>query len=49
MDFTPNTKETKAGIGKGCGKCGYNVFEAEKLIAAGRVNMALLIRSSSFY
>ena len=34
----PNGRETKAVPGKGCLRCGFNVFEAEKLIAAGRVN-----------
>lgn len=37
IDFLPNTRETKALGGKGCLRCGYSVFEAEKLIAAGRV------------
>jgi len=38
IDFqpNPNDRETKAGTGKGCLRCGFNVFEAEKLIAAGR-------------
>ena len=34
----PNNRETKAVPGKGCLRCGFNVFEAEKLIAAGRVS-----------
>ena len=37
-DFMPNGRETKAVPGKGCPRCGFCVFEAEKLIAAGRVN-----------
>ena len=34
----PNGRETKAVPGKGCPRGGFCVFEAEKLIAAGRVN-----------
>jgi len=38
IDFhpNPNDHERKAGSGKGCIRCGHNVYEAEKLIAAGR-------------
>jgi hypothetical protein len=37
VDFLPTDRETKSKDGKGCLRCGYNVYEAEKLIAAGRV------------
>lgn len=36
VDFMPGEKESKARDGKGCLRCGYAVFEAEKLIAAQR-------------
>ena len=35
----PNDRESKPQEGKGCLRCGYSVYEAEKLIAAGRVTI----------
>merc|ERR1712200_102762 len=38
IDFHPNTTENeeKAEGVEGCKRCGYKVFDAEKLMAAGR-------------
>ena len=43
IDFHPNPNGhvRKAGSGKGCIRCGHNVYEAEKIIAAGRVSQIL--------
>ena len=41
VDFLP---APKSGFGKnpqGCLRCGYSVYEAEKLIAAGRVRISI--------
>ena len=41
IDFHPNTTENeeKAEGDEGCKRCGYKVFDAEKLMAAGRVKI----------
>ena len=49
IDFLPNNREAKAGLGKGCLRCGYNVFEAEKLIAAGRVTIIFYHTDVKYY
>ena len=43
IDFHPNTTENeeKAEGDEGCKRCGYKVFDAEKLMAAGRVNIVV--------
>ena len=40
IDFHPNTsdREEKALGSEGCKRCGFRVFDAEKLMAAGRVS-----------
>ena len=38
VDFLPAPKGGQAKNPRGCLRCGYSVYEAEKLIAAGRVS-----------
>ena len=49
VDFLP---APKSGFGKnpqGCLRCGYSVYEAEKLIAAGRVSNPNMCSVANFY
>ena len=38
VDFLPAPKGGQVKNPRGCLRCGYSVYEAEKLIAAGRVS-----------
>ena len=44
VDFLPAPRAGLSKNPKGCLRCGYSVYEAEKLIAAGRVSFLRMIR-----
>jgi hypothetical protein len=43
IDFHPTTRENEERVSgeHGCRRCGYRVYDAEKLMAAGRVRNAI--------
>ena len=51
VDFHPNTNENeeKADGDDGCKRCGYKVFDAERMMAAGRVRNARVRVSNNLF
>ena len=49
IDFHPQTsdKEERVGGNDGCKRCGYRVFDAERMMAAGKVNYNTLYFTNS--